>query len=197
MSKASRREEEKEVESGLRRLQSERSSSSAPFDYRERAQRAEEARLFLHNVVAQRGRSRDPEALRNCQIARDAMYEALNQAYPPGFWDNFNGLKKGRQSALESAVCFLEADPWFFRSGYVKADLLHCIKRMDLSEDYRSRLQQVVLHAVLGRDRRELRSYRSLAAKIASADFCEALRDLTNHQDADVRRRAAWVMEIL
>lgn len=195
MNKAGRRKDEKEIERGLRRLQDQR--TPAPFDYNERAQRAEEARLFLHKVVAQHGRSRDAEASRRCQIARDAMYEALNQAYPPGFWDNFNGLKKGRQSALEKAVCFLEADPWFFRSGYVKADLLHCIKRIELSEDYRSRLQQVVLNAVLGRDRRELRSYRSLAAKIATPAFCDTLRDLTNHQDPAVRRRAAWVMEIL
>jgi hypothetical protein len=33
-------------------------------------------------------------------------------------------LKERNSSGLATAVRFLEADPWFFRSGYTKAELI-------------------------------------------------------------------------
>jgi hypothetical protein len=47
---------------------------------------------------------------------------ALDATTPPGFWGTFESLREGNAEGLDLAVTFLENDPWFFRSGYLKQD---------------------------------------------------------------------------
>jgi hypothetical protein len=131
------------------------------------------------------------------ESAVDAFYAALDAAYPPGFWDDYDRLRRGDSAGLDTAVRFLEADPWFFRTGYLKASLLRRIRRFSLTPDQTARLRNVVLSVVQRRDGREFREYCRLARKVDGPELRSRLQGLAVHSDPRVRRRAGWVTYFL
>jgi hypothetical protein len=91
--------------------------------------------------------------------------DAIAAEYP-SFWADIERLKRGDRNAMESAVRFLEADPWWPRSGYEKAVIIRQFLKMDLS-GYETRLRDVVDRVVDDtRPRRELREYARLARSL-------------------------------
>lgn len=96
---------------------------------------------------------------------------------------------------IESAIKYLEADPWLFGSGYLKADLLKILTQFELKRSQIARLQKVALAAVANRDRREFRWYCRLADKVQSQELKDALQQRLHSADANVRRRARWMLD--
>ncbi len=168
------------------------------FDQVERAVRAESARELCHQAYALYGRRKDKKQEGELWKKAAALwYRATDEAYPPDFWENFERLKEGDLSGLETAVTFLEIDPWFFRSGYVKADLLRFIFRIEIPSLYSIRLQKIVLNAINLRDRREFRHYCGLAKIIDTSTFRSELKKLLESDDPGKRRRAQWVIDFI
>lgn len=123
---------------------------------------------------------------------------ALEAAYPPQFWEDYENLRSGTDlNALETAIEFLEADPYFFRSGYVKENLLRRVRRYTLAPEHIYRLQSVVLNVVDKHFCREFREYCKLARKVDSADFRLQLDSRTRDTDKSVQTRAQWVLDWL
>ena len=189
-----------------------------PFDYSARAQQVQESQHW--NSLASGLRFRPPPNahiwdVHEATAAR--FWEAIEAAYPPGFWDDYQRIKGGGPKGLESAIGFLEADPYFFRSGYVKEKLIRHIQRPMLKPQHVARLHAVVLAIVDKRDGREFRAYCRLARKVDAPALREQLRhrltralpsgeDLTPDEpsllqaitrDKGIRRRARWVLEAL
>lgn len=123
--------------------------------------------------------------------------KVMNEAYPPGFWEDVQLLKQRDGRGLETAVKFLELDPWFFRSGYTKETLLRYIVRMNIPFEYIPRLQAIVINAVILRDRREMLDFCWMAKKVDSPEFRSRLENLRNDTDPGIARRANWVLEML
>lgn len=98
---------------------------------------------------------------------------------------------------LSTAVDFLESDPWFHGSGYIKANLIKFINRQELKPEWSKRLQKVVLAAVDREDRREFRSYCRLACKVNSGQLRNELSRRLEDEDEGVRRRARWMLDYL
>ena len=80
-------------------------------------------------------------------------------------------LRSGDEALVEHAIAFLEIDPYVFRSGYAKATIIRCIKRLPFSHNQVLRLQGVVLRALDKCDRQEFRAYCRLAAAVDSLAF--------------------------
>ena len=96
----------------------------------------------------------------------------------------------------------LEADPFFFRTGYEKAMLIRAIKPSMLTPSDIRRLQNVVLSLVDRRDERDFRAFCRLARKVDGPELREGLAQRMTSSDPplidlDVRRRARWVLESL
>jgi hypothetical protein len=91
----------------------------ALFPYAERAREANEAGLTVHEAARVRD-YKHPETIAAWHAAIDEGHRSLLRAYPPGFWELVGLLRYGDPRGLEQAIRFLEADPWFFRSGYTK-----------------------------------------------------------------------------
>ena len=163
--------------------------------------RAREERIAHHQLVAAhralQQKERDPVAQAAYHAALTRWRTALERAYPPGFWGAYDALGRGDPSGADIAIEFLEGDPWFFRSGYVKATLIERLTRLDLSPLHASRLRSVVLTAVDSRDRRELRRYRRLARKVDTPELRKALQSRLDADDPGVRRRARWILDAL
>ena len=130
-------------------------------------------------------------------IAVARFHRAIERAYPPGFWEASGALRSGDADGLETAIDFLENDPLFFRSGYVKADLIRLIWRQPLTGTQTTRLRDVVLDIVDRRDGREFRHYCRLARRLDDPGLRRALDVRRRSNDADIRRRAAWVLDAL
>jgi hypothetical protein len=132
---------------------------------------------------------------------RDACIEefwmAIEAALPPDFDDAYAKLKAGDSSGIETILQFLEADPIFFRSGYLKADLVRFLSRTPLSGPQIERLRVVVLRVAGLRDGREFRRYCRLARRLDAPPFRSELEALLSSDDADIRRRAGWVLDAL
>lgn len=161
-----------------------------------RAQAVEQARrLFIGTVATYRRYHRDEEAEEIIGYARAQYSRILNGAYPPGFWEDFEKLRAGDAAGLESAIAFLEADLMFFRSGYVKTKLTRYIKPSMLTPAQAARLRRVVLSIVDRRDDRDFRAFCRLARKVDAPELHEQLRQRLKSTDANIRRRARWVLD--
>ena len=153
---------------------------------------------------------RVPEARALWDQAAALFHETLDEAYPEGFWDRgiwqrsgaadwWTDLARiGDPSPLDMTITFLENDPWFHRTGYVKADLIRFIcKLVRLTDSESVRLQRVVLAAIDFRDRREFRWYIELAKKVYSRELLVQVEERLQHPDARVQRRARWVLSAI
>lgn len=106
-------------------------------------------------------------------------------------------LRAGDPALVEHAIAFLEVDPYVFRSGYAKAAIIRCIKRLPFTSRQVWRLQTVVLRAIDKCDRQEFRSYCRLAAAVYAPDFADLIRGRLDSTDSRIRRRARWCLDFL
>ena len=173
--------------------------SRPDFDYRGRAAAVEAARLSVRDAFEAIADRRDPADPGRApwREAVQRFNTAVERAYPPGFWEDVERLRSDDWSGLESAIGFLEADPFFFRSGYVKARLLKLVKRAPLTAAQARRLRQVVLAAIEGRDRREFRWFCRLAVRLDEPELRRQIEAWTLSDDPGLRRRAGWARDAL
>lgn len=135
-------------------------------------------------------RDRDPQAYARLLAEFDARQ---NAAWPQGTPDLHHDLTRGAPRAIDTATAFLEADPYFFRSGYMKAALIRRLKRTAFSPAQASRLRRIVLARVDGPDRNEFASYCRLALAVRSAELEAEIERRTTSDDPGVARRARWM----
>jgi hypothetical protein len=143
-------------------------------------------------------RSEGPEGIAAWQNATRAFHAAYDElAFPGGLEREFVLLEKGEPEAIEMAVRFLEANPWYFRSGYHKENILKLLRRYPLSEDQCERLRKVILDRVRGRPVREMRAYARLAPKVSSLEFEVEMRNIAEDSNRHAARHAKWVLECM
>src|SRR5690349_20995794 len=107
-----------------------------------KALRGEVERTWLHRYEAPEQNQAWSDACRRFREAYDQF------AFPGGLEACLDGLSQGDAEAVELAIQFLEEDPWYYRSGYIKERLIQRIKRASLSPDQRSRLRDVIIEVV-------------------------------------------------
>jgi hypothetical protein len=158
---------------------------------------AESARLgALHAAIHQtfRLRSRDARSRREWEQACAAFHSYVSPMY--SYLERACTVERYTdKKLLEFAVCFLEVDPWFFRSGYFKESLLTRLKRSDLGEDARRRLRMVLLSSVDRRGMREFKYYCRLAAVIGDQDLVAALEAVGEREGSPSARKAGWMLQ--
>ena len=164
-------------------------------EIRVRAAKLEEARLA---IPARIPIQQDPDYHHHAEHSMAAawFHEMRTAMYPPAFRQAIVAVKAGARSGLEAVLRFLEADPWCFQSGYVKADVIPPILRLPLEETERARLRAVVLNFVdCPKRRRELRCYGNLARAIDNPELHEALVQRLGSADPFVRYNARAIVD--
>lgn len=129
--------------------------------------------------------------------AKERYETALKDAFPASFRDSVSRLQAGDTSSLEDVAAYLEADPIYEGAGFLKEYLIRLLRGVSVPEEYIPRLQAVVLTVV---DRRHWRDFRDFCrlAKIADGPVLrEQLTQRLESNDADVERRARWVLDAL
>lgn len=118
-------------------------------------------------------------------------------SFPGGLKKGLDALDKADPNAIENAICFLEANPYFIRSGYIKEEIITKLKKIKLTKDQSSRLRKVVLNIVDNHYCREFRYYCKLAREIKTKEFLKDIRERMKSKDKDRAKRAKWMYEYL
>lgn len=89
-------------------------------------------------------------------------------------------LSAGDAEAKESAIKYLEFDPYYYRSGYIKSKLLVRLKQLKLTASEVRRLQKVVCNAILSPlPKSEFKYYAGLLKSIGTPEFHLQLEELS------------------
>ena len=150
----------------------------------------------IHTTLRRRGESPACRAVWEEACRRfHAEYDSL--AFPGGLGRAFSQVEAGDPTTIEMAVQFLEADPYFYRSGYHKVDFIKHLCKNHLSEEQKKRLQQVILSQIRDRDKREFRAYCRLARAVTDPAFQEQIDEMAGPSRGTVPRHAQWVLDYL
>ncbi len=95
---------------------------------------------------------------------------------------------------IEFGISFLELNPMFFRSGYIKEELLRKLKQASLSPKQIIRLLGVLVESVENRGYREYRGYCRLAAFIADKKLIHTLECMANSEPNSRTSRAKLML---
>ena len=68
----------------------------------------------------------------------------LDRLFPGGYAKTFERLQAGDGSAVEFALSFVEVQPYFFRSQYIRTQLIRKLKHTTLSSSQAERLKQIL-----------------------------------------------------
>ena len=104
-------------------------------------------------------------------------------------------IKEGNANAIETAIVFLEADPVFFRSGYLKEELIENLKKVEFTEKQKTGIQNILLRIIDTKYCREFRRYCKLSRKVNTKDFLIELEKRAESANKDISRRAKWMLK--
>lgn len=135
-------------------------------------------------------------------LKTDASYQRFQQEaraareelHSPEFEAALDGLRDGDTSGVEYAIAYLEADPWYFRSGYLKGRIARWLRQIDLSERQRERLRTVLLAALQKGSRYEQVEHRKLARRLDTSAFRAELSERARSKDEAIARRATLML---
>ncbi len=169
------------------------------FPHHARAAEAETARRLVHETAGALRYEESVEAKRRWLAVLDDFYACLRDAKPTVLYDALARLRRGDAGGLDLVLGFLEADPLFSRSGYMKEGALRALKRVALEPQDGDRLRLILVAALHRPARREFRDYCLLAAALADVSpggatlRAEVAGPATN-PDAMFRHRAGWML---
>lgn len=170
------------------------------FGYSKRGRDVNEAQAEVHAAfekVVNRNDGSDPKTLR-WLTAINAFRVAYARVYPEALRQVDQGAKRASELDTPDMLDFLEADPIFDRSGYMKEKLLTDLKRRKLDQHEVRRLQAIILSVIQKTDhRREFLRYCRAAANADDDEFRAKLIALEKSDEPHVSQRANWVLAAL
>jgi hypothetical protein len=130
------------------------------------------------------------------QEAVERFHASVAAMYPDELEDAIAALADTPASvaAVETVIAFLEADPWCFRSGYMKQEILRKLRRQPLTPGQRDKLASALVRYVDAGDRRELHAACKLAREHPTQKLRSQLKARLAAPDGDVARRALLML---
>ena len=100
----------------------------------------------IHETFAHRAESQ--QAYDRWKRACDEFHRHYDEfAFPGGLSAALDQLAAGDMTTAETAICYLEVHPYFFRSQYNATALMRRLKPLSLREDLKERFDRVLLAA--------------------------------------------------
>ncbi len=163
---------------------------------------ATKASVFVQNAAILReldarvrSTAKDPAAHEEACTEFHGRYDQL--AFPGGLNRGMARLESCDAETVALAVDFLDADPRFFRSGYIKETILRRLKHAPLTNHQKLVLCRLVVRSVDGGGRREFHGYARLAGALALDEVTPAMNTRLSSRHPEVQRRAAEVLHVL
>lgn len=159
----------------------------------------EDARALIHNTfkgLRDRSNLEDP-GTKAWLAALDQFGAAMTNVYHGSLRSYYAGAIEADAMASEDLLAFLEADPYFFGSGYMKEKALTLLKRRNLKPSFQRRLIDVIVDATRRPQRREFLYYCRAARQIGSEELRDVLRTVQQGGQPSERRKANLILAAL
>jgi hypothetical protein len=101
-------------------------------------------RLYARIEETVKSKDQSPEKYKEWQKACKDFHSSYDiLAFPGSYKGISERLISGDQSTIETAICFLECRPYFFRSGYIYKEILKKLKKAQLSTAQSTKLKRI------------------------------------------------------
>ncbi|MGJ8677021.1 MAG: hypothetical protein ACSHX0_05860 [Akkermansiaceae bacterium] len=160
---------------------------------------AERIKVHLHRRmhVMSAIRNQSPKEHKEWEEAADAWHTHEHPVDRLWCEEFMADLRESVPYAVEEAIVYLEADPWYHRSGYLKERLIRGLKTAVLKNSDRVRLWNVCWNVAAGKNRREFRNYCSLAAVVGDADLIELLKGVSEERNIAAKGKFGFMLNYL
>ena len=147
--------------------------------------------LRVHETYIDRGR--------NLKAWKKACSEfcSYSSKINPFIIQIFKESEYNSEELKEFTIAFLELDPMFFRSGYIKEEILRKLKRSKLNSKQIERLLYVLECAVENKGTREFRRYCRFAQSISNQKFLNYLNNVYKYGEGKRRSRAELMLSYI
>jgi hypothetical protein len=128
----------------------------------------------LHDEVSRSIVLRDLGKRKFYQRWKDACNASQRSESPlDKFWSSEFKLsvKSGNRESINELITYLEVDPYYFRSGYLKGRLVRYLKNCPRTEEDNRRLRGIIWNRTGGPSRAEFREYCRLATLVSTPSF--------------------------
>jgi hypothetical protein len=152
-------------------------------------------RRRIDEALVNRGENQDA-----FQVWRDACDEFHDTVLSTDYlWldETQQLIRNGERSTIEDVLLFLEVDPWYFRSGYLKEMLIESLKQAPLTDQDKARIRQIIISVAAGKNRREFRRFCELAARVISEEFENTIEQLVAQQDHESKGKFSYILRYL
>jgi hypothetical protein len=141
----------------------------------------------LHKSIhsAFKEKTHGPEHSKACAVFHE-NYDRL--AFPGGLAQAMHLLKEHDSVTIATAIKFLEIDPMFHRSGYIKEDILRYLKKAQLSKSQIETLERLIIRSIYQGGRREFNSYAKLAGALHTKTVLRTIKKRLSGNREQIRR---------
>jgi len=169
------------------------------FSYRETEREVGAAQAAVHAAAreARKHPNKNTAATEQWKDEAARFHRTLSRAYPQNLLDALEALKRNESADIGPVLDFLEADPVFYGSGYVKEEALRLLPRVPFSDEHKARLRAILIRAVETNGRREFKRYALIGRHICSEELRSSLERLLDSSETAVARRAQWALNQL
>ncbi len=124
--------------------------------------------------------------------------KAFHHAYPdlifPGGVKCWTSLLARDPAEMEAALAFLEVDPWFFRSGYLKQIIWSRLKKSLLTQQQEDRLEIIAVSYLRRPTYREFWHMARYVRVRGSSRFWAEISELAKQSDEEKCIKAGWLL---
>jgi len=122
-------------------------------------------------------------------------FNAYITVFSPILMKIYNEEYLSNQDIIEFTISYLEVDPMYFRSGYIKEEMLRKIKRTTLNEKQKYRLRNLLYNAVEERASREYKGYCRLAHIVTDEAFNKWLLNIVQNKNGAKKSKADLMLK--
>lgn len=126
-----------------------------------------------------------------------AKFQSYVSVIDPMIDQMYKDKKLKSPEVMEFVLTFLEIDPMFFRSGYLKEDMLEKLKKSDLNDKQIQRVRKILIDAAENRGQREFRRYCRLAKVFANDTLITSLKGIAQHHQGASKSRANLMLNYI
>lgn len=136
------------------------------------------ARRRIREALDRIEHDEDKEFFRSCYRYELECFKQYDKFYLFEHREFLNAIREGDHESISEAMTFLEADPYCFRSGYMKKKICSALKNAPLFPEEKEKVRQLILEILLVQRPVSFGDFVSLGCRLYTPEFHAQVTDL-------------------